>query len=77
MRVARWVLVIAVCLAAVLITMAALGSRSPVLRKKLVETLEARLDADVELQNLHATAFPTLSITGDGLTGPDEAAPRG
>ena len=68
MRVARWVLVIAVGLTAVLLIMAALGSRSPVLRKKLVETLEDKLDADVELQNLHASAFPTLSITGDGLT---------
>jgi hypothetical protein len=68
MRVARWVLVVAVGLAAVLITMAALGSRSPVLRKKLVQTLEENLDADVELQDLHASAFPTLSITGDGLS---------
>ena len=68
MRVARWALGIAVGLTAVLLIVAALGSRSPVLRKKLVETLEDKLDADVELQNLHASAFPTLSITGDGLT---------
>jgi hypothetical protein len=68
MRIARWVLGIAVGLTAVLLIVAALGSRSPVLRKKLVETLEDKLDADVQLQNLHASAFPTLSITGDGLT---------
>jgi len=67
MKVARWALVIAIGVGAVLLTLAALGSRSPVLRKKLVETLAQRLDADVELQSLHATAFPALSITGDGL----------
>jgi AsmA-like C-terminal region len=71
--------VIAVGVGAVLLTLAALGSRSPVLRKKLVETLEAKLDADVELQNLHASAFPTLNITGDGLKvrmkGQSEGAP--
>ena len=67
MKVARWALVIAIGVAAVLLTLAALGSRSPVLRQKLVQTLEEKLDANVELQNLHASAFPALSIAGDGL----------
>ncbi|HEY7059559.1 MAG TPA: hypothetical protein VH458_23650, partial [Vicinamibacterales bacterium] len=79
MKVARWALVIAIGVVAVLLTLAALGSRSPVLRKKLVETLEDKLDADVELQNLYASAFPALSITGDGLRvrmkGQTEGAP--
>jgi hypothetical protein len=78
-KVVRWALVIAIGVIAVLLTLAALGSRSPVLRKKLVEALAEKLDADVELQNLHASAFPALSITGDGLTvrskGQREGAP--
>ena len=77
MKIARWAFVIAIGVGAVLLTLAALGSRSPVLRKKLVETLEAKLDADVELQNLHASAFPTLNITGDGLKVRMKGQPEG
>jgi hypothetical protein len=67
MRIARWALIAAGGLFITLLIVAALGSRSPVLRQKLVQTLEEKLDADVELEDIHATAFPSLTIAGQGL----------
>ena len=79
MRLARWALIVAGGLLLTLLIVAALGSRSPVLRQKLVQTLQEKLDADVELQDIHATAFPSLTITGEGLRvrlkGQRESAP--
>lgn len=46
---------------------AAIGSRTSVLRDALVNALEEHLDADVELQSFQATSFPLLKISGDGL----------
>src|SRR5215213_8515097 len=42
-------------------------SRAPVLQKKLVETLNDQLDADVELESFSVDSFPTLRIHGDNL----------
>jgi len=79
MRFARWALIVGVGLLLALLIVAALGSRSPVLRQKLVQTLQDKLDADVELQDIHAMAFPSLTITGEGLRvrlkGQRESAP--
>jgi AsmA-like C-terminal region len=46
---------------------AAIGSRTSVLRNALVSALEEHLDADVELQSFSATNFPLLRISGEGL----------
>jgi hypothetical protein len=45
----------------------AVGSRAPVLQRKLVEALEAKLDADVDLQDFAVSGFPIVRISGDGL----------
>ena len=42
-------------------------SRAPILQAKLVEALNDKLDARVELQSFEVDAFPTLRIHGDGL----------
>lgn len=64
----RWAIV--ACLA-ILITMAivaGLGSRTATLRKLVVETLAERLDSEVELGAFSVDTFPTVHITGAGLT---------
>ena len=45
----------------------AVVSRAPVLQKKLVETLNDQMDADVELESFAVETFPTLRIYGDNL----------
>jgi len=67
MKLARWIIAIVGGLLVTLWIVAAVGSRSPVLRAKLVEALAAKLDADVELQSFEVAGFPSLKITGDGL----------
>jgi hypothetical protein len=42
-------------------------SRAPILQQKLVEALNEKLDAEVELGNLSVKAFPLLRIHGDRL----------
>ena len=42
-------------------------SRAPILRHQLIEALNDKLDADVELQTLEVRTFPVLRIHGDGL----------
>lgn len=44
-----------------------LVSRAPVLQRKLVEALNANLDADVQLESFDVDSFPTLKIHGDNL----------
>jgi hypothetical protein len=46
---------------------AAVGSRTSVLRNALVSALEEHLNADVELQSFSATNFPLLKISGEAL----------
>ncbi|HYT73943.1 MAG TPA: hypothetical protein VEL79_04265 [Vicinamibacterales bacterium] len=43
-------------------------SRAPILRERLVETLNDRLDAQVELGRFEVRTFPVLRIHGDRLT---------
>lgn len=45
----------------------AVVSRAPVLQQKLVETLDAHMDADVQLEGFTVDSFPTLRIHGDNL----------
>lgn len=45
----------------------AVVSRAPVLQKKLIETLNDQLDAEVELESFAVESFPTLRIYGDNL----------
>jgi len=42
-------------------------SRDPVLQRKLVEALNDKLDADVELESFEVRTFPTLRIHGNNL----------
>jgi hypothetical protein len=42
-------------------------SRAPILREQLVQTLNDRLDAEVELEAFEVRTFPMLRIHGDGL----------
>ena len=44
-----------------------LVSRDPVLQRKLVEALNDKLDADVELESFEVKTFPLLRIHGDNL----------
>ena len=57
----------AVVLAALWIAVLVL-SRAPILRQALVDTLNDKLDADVELQGFEVRTFPLFRIHGDGLT---------
>jgi hypothetical protein len=67
LKLIRWVIGLTVSvLAGLWIAVFAL-SRAPVLRETLVETLEERLDADVELQGLEVKTFPLFRVHGDGL----------
>jgi len=42
-------------------------SSAPQLQAKLIDTLNANLDAEVELQSFEVSSFPTLRIHGSGL----------
>src|SRR5215471_15923181 len=67
-RLIRWIVgVAAVVLAALWIAVLVL-SRAPILRQALVDTLNDKLDADVELQGFEVRTFPLFRIHGDGLT---------
>ena len=66
-RVARWAIVVIGGLLVVLAIVAGAGSRTATLRQLVVETLEDRLDSDVELESFSVDTFPTVHITGTGL----------
>ena len=51
----------------VLAIVAGAGSRTATLRQLVVDTLEDRLDSDVELESFSVDTFPTVHITGTGL----------
>jgi hypothetical protein len=42
-------------------------SRAPILQKKLIETLDEHMDAEVQLEGFTVDSFPTLRIHGDNL----------
>ncbi len=66
-RVARWVIVVIGGLLVFLTIVAGAGSRTDKLRQLVVETLEDRLDSDVELDSFSVDTFPAVHITGTGL----------
>lgn len=68
MKYVRWGIVIAAGVLVVLIIVARVASRAPIVREKLVDALSDQLDADVQLQSLNVRFFPNLRIHGDGLT---------
>ena len=43
------------------------GSRTPTLRRLVIETLADRLDSRVQLENFSVDFFPTVDVRGDGL----------
>ena len=67
MRIARWFIAIVGGVLVALWILALAGSRTSVLRDKLVETLSDRLNASVELDAFTVHTFPRLRISGDGL----------
>ena len=66
-RVARWGIVVTGGLLVTLAIVAGAGSRTATLRQLVVDTLEDRLDSDVELESFSVDTFPTVHITGTGL----------
>ena len=68
MKLIRWVIGVAVGALAALWIAVLLVSRAPILRQTLVDTLNEKLDADVELQSFEVKTFPLFRIHGDGLT---------
>jgi hypothetical protein len=61
-----FVLAVGGLLVAVSLT-AAIGSRSSVLRQRLIDTLSQQLDSSVELESLSVSIFPLVRIEGSGL----------
>ena len=69
-RVWMWVAVglIGFAVLAVVATVAAVPLTSNALRKRMIETLSKRLDAEVALGDLTWRVFPTLHASGSNLT---------
>ncbi len=67
MRVIRWTAIGVGALLVVLAIVAGATSRTPTLRRLVVETLSERLGSDVELQWFSVDTFPTVDIRGEGL----------
>ena len=67
MRVARWFIAIVGGALAAIWIVALAGSRTSVLRDRLVATLSDKLNASVELDAFAVRTFPRLRISGDGL----------
>ena len=67
-RLVRWTIVAALGLLVALAAVA-VGSRTPTLRKLVIQTLARleRLDSEVELGAFSVDTFPTVHITGRGL----------
>jgi len=65
--IARWGIVVTGGLLVVLAIVAGAGSRTSTLRQLVIDTLEDRLDSDVELESFSVDTFPTVHITGTGL----------
>lgn len=67
MRMIRWTAIGVGALLVVLAIVAGATSRTPTLRRLVVETLSERLGSDVELQWFSVDTFPTVDIRGEGL----------
>lgn len=68
MRVARWSIGVVGGVLVALAIVAGAGSRTASLRKLVIETLAERLDSEVELEAFSVDTFPTVHITGAGLS---------
>jgi AsmA-like C-terminal region len=66
-KLVRWTLVGALGLVVTLAIIASVGSRTPTLRKLVVQTLADRLDSEVELGAFGVDIFPSVHVTGAGL----------
>jgi hypothetical protein len=66
-KVVRWFIGIVGGILVALWIVLHLVSRAPILQKKLIETLNENMDAQVELQSFQVNSFPTLRIHGSGL----------
>ena len=69
-RIWLWTLIglIALVVVIVVATIAAVPLTSDALRHRMIETLSARLDADVAIGDLHWRVFPSLHASGSDLT---------
>jgi len=68
LRATRWLIAIVGGILVLLAILAGAGSRTDKLRQLLIATLADRLDSEVELQSFSVDTFPTVHITGTGLT---------
>jgi AsmA-like C-terminal region len=68
LRATRWLIAIVGGTLVLLALIASAGSRTATLRQLLIGTLADRLDSEVELQSFSVDTFPTVHITGTGLT---------
>lgn len=66
-RAARWAFAIVAGTLVLLTIVAAVGSRTSVLRQLVIDTLSDRLASDVELTAFSVDTFPTVRIAGEGL----------
>jgi hypothetical protein len=66
-RVVRWVAIGVGAALVVLTIVASAGSRTPTLRRLVIETLADRLDSDIELAAFSVDTFPSVNIRGEGL----------
>src|SRR5689334_3776170 len=67
MKLVRWFIgIVGGVLVGLWIALAAV-SRAPTLQKRLIETLDEHMDADVQLEGFTVDSFPTLRIHGDNL----------
>lgn len=64
----RWVVGAVGGLLVTLAVIAGAGSRTETLRKLVVDTLSERLDSEIELAAFSVDTFPTVHITGAGLS---------
>jgi hypothetical protein len=67
MRVIRWSAIAVGAALVVLAIVAGATSRTPTLRRLVVETLSDRLNSEVELQAFSVDTFPAVDIRGEGL----------
>ena len=67
-RAVRWAIGSVGGILVVLAIIASAGSRTPTLRALVMRTLAERLDSEVEIADFSVDTFPTVHITGSGLT---------
>ena len=67
LKVVRWIVLAAGAGLAAIALIAAAGSRTATLRQLVIDTLEDRLDSEVELQSFSVDLVPAVMIRGSGL----------